>query len=206
MILKRPPSEPIPTVSSHPTTDPSVPPLRTLYWNDPIFRKAVSACSFALFVSAGIWWYVRPMPNADPAVVSGPEMALMMKAPPYLLGFAGLAFLAAAWRYFWVKSVFTDGETIQGTVVELTTDTWESTANRDQSHGTNKITNRTYHATVRYTVGGEERTVRLRLPHAASNYGMKQGGPVELMVSDSSPGSPLVRAVYLERVRMKWFF
>lgn len=190
----------------HPNADPAVPPLRTLYWNDPFFQKAVSAGGFGLFVAALTWWFTRSMPNAGPTVTVGPEAALFAQAPPYALGVAALALIIAAWRYLWVRSVFTRGETVTGTVVELVTDVWESTANRDQSHGTNKITNRSHFATIRYDLGGDERTVRLRLPHSAANYGMKQGGPVDLQILESAPGKPFVRAVYLERVRTRFFF
>jgi len=183
-----------------------VPALRTLYWNDPVFRRAASVCGFGLAAAAGFWWFTRPMPNADPSITAGAEFTLFAKAPPFALAVSALALIAAAWRYLSVKAVFTRGETVQGTVVELKTDTWETTANRDQSHGINKITRRSYFATIRYTVRGEERTVRLRLPHSASHYGMKQGGPVDLMVLDSSPGRPFVRAVYLEKVRTKFLF
>ncbi len=182
-----------------------MPPLRTLYWNDPAFQRAAGMLGFGLFAAALTWWFTRPVPNA--AFPPTEEFLLVARYGPLVaLGLAGLGLIAVAARYLRIRSLFTRGQTIPGTVVDLKTNTWETTANRDQSHGTNKTTNRSYFATVRYTIRGEEHTVTLRLPHAADHYGMKSGGPVELQVLESSPRKPLVRAVYLEKVKMKWLF
>jgi len=180
-----------------------MPSLHTLYWNDPAFRRAAEMLGFGLFAAILTWWFTRPMSNADPTA----EFELVAKyGPPIALGLAALGLIGVAWRYVQVHGVFTRGETVTGTVVDLKTDTWETTANRNQSHGINKITQRSYHATVSYTVRGEEQHVTLRLPHDPSHYGMKRGGAVELQVLESAPRKPLVRAVYFEKVKMKWLF
>lgn len=121
------------------------------------------------------------------------------KIPPIALAVAALALVAAVWRYARVRKVFTEGALIQGKVVELKTDIWETTANRDQSRGINKETRRSYYITFLYKVLGTEHTVRQKLPHSGSTYGLKQGGEVDLMVLDSHPNKPFIRAVYLWR-------
>lgn len=121
------------------------------------------------------------------------------RVPPVALAVAALALVVAVWRYFRVKKIFTEGALIRGTVVELKTDTWQTSANVDQSHGMKKRTERSYYATLRYTAQGAERTVRQKLPNSGFAFGLKQDGPVDLMVLDSIPDKPLIRAVYLGR-------
>ena len=86
------------------------------------------------------------------------------------------------------------------------TETWQTSANVDQSHGSRKKTMRSYYATIRYTIRGTERTLRQKLFHAGDTYGLEKGGEVELMLLDSPPGKPLIRAVFLTQLKgRKWW-
>ncbi len=177
------------------STPPSIPSVSSLFWNDFPFKRAVSVCGFAVMVAVGFWWLSQPMPNAVVPV----DVSFEKRVPPVALAVSALALLVAVWRYLRVRKFFTRGSVIHGTVEELKTDTWQTTANVDQSHGTKYRTERSYHITLRYTAMGAERTVRQKLPNSGFTFGLKQGGEVELMVLDSLPDKPLIRAVYLRK-------
>lgn len=164
-----------------------------------MFRRAANVSGFAMMVAAGFWWLGRPMPNVPPSVDLTFDRAMAERIPPVALAVGVLASLIAAWRWLRIRKVFTEGVLVQGKVVETKTDVWETTANRDQSHGINKETRRSYYITFSYKMLGAEHTVRQKLPHSASTYGLKQGGEVDLMVLDSRPHKPFIRAVYLWR-------
>lgn len=192
----------LPSMKSH---SPPTPSLDSLYWNDPVFGLGLKACGFGLVVAAGFWWLGQPMPNAQPLADSSFEASMSAKVPPIALVVAGLALLVAAWRFLLVRKIFTEGEIILGTVEELKTDIWRSSANVDQSHGSKSTTRRSHYATIRYTIRGIERTKKWKLFHSGDTYGLKKGGQAELMVLDSSPNKPLIRAVYLTQFpRRKW--
>lgn len=178
---------------------PDLPGLRTLYWNDAVFKQATFTAAFGIVVALGIWWASQPMPNADPSIDLSFELGMAKRVPPVALGISALALIVAAWRYLWVRKVFTEGLLIQGILAELRVDTWQTSANMDQSHGKRSSRRQSHYATLRYTVAGAERTVRQKLPSAAFTFGLKEGGPVDLMVLESSPEQPLIRAVYLRR-------
>ena len=170
-----------------------------LFWNDSPFKRAVNVAGFAVMVAAGFWWFGRPMPNVPPSVDLTFEHAMAERIPPVALGAAALALIVAVWRWQRVRKIFTEGAVVKGTVVELKTDTWQTSANVDQSHGMKKETRRSHYITFRYTVRGEERTLRRQMPNSGFTFGLKQDGPVDLMVHDSMPDKPLIRAVYLGR-------
>lgn len=185
---------------------PSVPGPGSLYWNDLLFGFCLKVCGFGVAVAAGFWWVGQPMPNAQPMPGASFEASITGKVPPIALAVAGLALLVAAWRYLRVRKIFTEGEIILGTVEELKTETWQSSANVDQSHGSKTTTRRSHYATIRYTIRGIERTKRWKLFHSGDSYGLKKGGQAELMVLDASSNKPLIRAVYLTQFpRLPWW-
>ena len=177
---------------------PAIPTLSMLFWNDRIFHRAVYFAGFALMVAVGFWWVSRPMPNAPPPSVDlSFEKAMAERIPPVALAVAALALLVAGLRYLRVRKVFTEGSLIRGTVQELKSESFQTTANVDQSHGTKYRTVHSYYITLRYTAQGVERTVRQKLPNSGFTFGLREGGEVELMVLDSKPDRPYIRAVYL---------
>ena len=177
------------------STPVKVPGLRSLFWNDVFFKRAVHLGGFGLMVAAGFWWLSQPVPNAPVPV----DVSLEKKVPPIALGVAALGLLLAAWRFLRVKKVFTEGTLIRGVVEDLNVETWQTSANVDQSHGSRSRTERSYYATLRYTALGVERTVRQKLPNSGFTFGLMKGGEVELMVLDSQPEKPFIRPVYLGR-------
>ncbi len=194
------------SVPSMKSNSPAVPSLGSLYWNDFLFGFCLKICGFGIVVAAGFWWLGQPMPNAQPLPGSSFEASISAKVPPIALGVAGLALIVAAWRYLRVRRIFIEGEIILGTVDELKTDVWRSSANVDQSHGSKSTTRRSHFATIRYAIRGIERTKRWKLFHSGDSYGLKKGGQAELMVLDSSSNKPLIRSVYLTQFpRRKWW-
>jgi hypothetical protein len=173
----------------------SIPGFRSLFWNDPIFKRAISLCGFGVMVATGFWWLSQPVPNARVPV----DVSMEKKVPPIALAVAALALVAASWRYLQVRKIFTEGTLIRGVVEDLEVETWQTSANMDQSHGSNSRTERSHYATIRYTARGLERKVRQKLPNSGFTFGLKKGGEVELMVTDSQPERPFIRAVYLRR-------
>ncbi|MEQ1841017.1 MAG: hypothetical protein ABL994_11440, partial [Verrucomicrobiales bacterium] len=188
------------------SNSPSVPGPGSLYWNDFLFGFCLKVCGFGIVVAAGFWWLGQPMPNAQPMAGKSFEALMSGKVPPIALAVAGLALLVAAWRYLRVRKIFTEGEIILGTVEELKTETWQSSANVDQSHSSKTTTRRSHYVTIRYTIRGTERTKRWKLFHSGDSYGLKKGGQAELMVLDESSNKPLIRAVYLTQFpRRAWW-
>lgn len=181
------------------SANPSTPSLQSLYWNDVIFKRMVNTCGFAVIVAAGITWASQPMPNAPPPESISFDPAALDIVPPIALGVAAVALMIAVWRYLQVQKFFTQGKVVRGTVEELKTETWRTTANVDQSHGIKYKTMHSHYITLRYTMHGKERSVRQKLPNSGFTFGLQQGGEVDLMVLDSMPDKPLIRAVYLGR-------
>jgi len=188
------------------SNSPSIPGPGSLYWNDFLFGFCLKACGFGIVVAAGFWWLGQPMPNAQPMAGKSFEASMSEKVPPIALAVAGLALLMAVWRYLRVRRIFTEGEIILGTVEELKTETWQSSANVNQSYGSKTTTRRSHYATIRYAIRGIERTKRWKLFHSGDSYGLKKGGQAELMVLDASSDKPLIRAVYLTQFpRRSWW-
>lgn len=180
-------------------TAPRLPSLSTLFWNDSLFKGATRLGAFGIVVALGIRWATQPMPNADPAIDLSFELAMGERVPPIALAISALALLVAVWRYLQVRKVFTQGLPVQGTLAGLQVDAWQTSANIDQSHGRRSTKRYSHYATLRYTVGGTEHTVRQKLPNSAFTFGLREGGPVDLMVLESAPDKPLICAVYLPR-------
>ena len=172
-----------------------VPSLRTLYWAEPAIRKSFTLMIMGLMLAVGIWWVIKPMPNAAPPVSPSLEAlyAPWISAGGIIL--AALAGIVAAGRYLLVRKTFTSGETIKGTVEEV------SRQDTNMHSNTNRMkTTPTYvhYVTIRYDLHGDDYKRRFKLPHSPSTYGIKKDGEVDLMVLESLPRSPLIRAVYLE--------
>lgn len=179
------------------THAPAVPDLLLLRANDAWFKRAVNLAGFGVMVAVGFWWFGRPMENVPPSVDLSFETAMAEVIPPVALTVSALALAVAVLRYFHVRKVFTRGKSIRGVVEDLKTEAWTTSANVDQSHGMKSVTRRSHYATVRYTVWGRERKVRVKLPNSGFTFGLQKNGEVDLMVLESQPDKPLIRAVYL---------
>lgn len=177
-----------------------MPGFKHLYWNDRIIRGAVNNIGFGLMVLAGMWWISQPQPNV--AVVRSPE-DLAFDAQLIVVGkLIGVALvvvsaLVLVWRYLWVKKVLTSGITVKGTVEKL-----ENAAFRTNEGSVSKPAYRhVYWATVRYAVHGMEQEVCIKLPNSGFTFGLVQGRETDLIVLDTSPRKPLIRAIYTESAR-----
>jgi hypothetical protein len=173
-----------------------IPGLRMLYDRDLVIRRGANMLGFGLMIAAGVWWVTRPYPGV-PATV---DRTFEEMARPWGIagGFAlaALGGLILLWRWLRVRKILTQGKTIQAMVEDLEVETWQSSANVDQSHGMKSKTMRSYYATLRYTAQGAERKVRQKLPNSGFTFGLIKGRQTEVMVLDEAPLKPLLRAVY----------
>lgn len=180
------------------TSSDSVPPLRTLFWNDFIFHRAAHTVFFSLVVAIGFVWIRQPVPNADPALALDFtfEKSVEKWAPPIACGVAALAALVAAWRYQVVMRIFRKGMVVRGVVQDLIVYAWRS---ESSSTTTNRFRNNrhAYWAVIAYDVHGVEKTKKIKLPNSGATFGLVKGQPTELSVLPWAPNQPLLRAVYL---------
>jgi len=182
------------------STTNSFPGFWALYRIEPGLRRAGTAVILGLMLAVGIWWVIEPQPNAAPQIEPSPEV---LYAPWISAGGVVLAAVAGSylvWRPLWLREVIRHGSVVTGTAE--TTDVYDTNMRGSTSGNTNTIRTRptyVYYVTVRYEVRGGEHTVRVKLPFSPFTYGIKKGGEVELMVLESAPHKPLVRAVYVGR-------
>ena len=180
-------------------TEPStLPGIRTLYYRDRIFSRSLGTIGFGIFATVMISWAAQPVPSAVNIERSPIDIWLATSGPTAALVAAVLALAIAVRRYHQVRKVLSQGTIIQGTVVEL--DIYE----REASHSNTtpafqrpKI--RTYYATLHYHWKGVTHQVSHSLPHSASTYRIYKGKETDLILLDSAPEKPLIRALYLEQ-------
>lgn len=170
-----------------------------MFWNDGIFKRSVNTAGFALMWAVGVWWVTQPVPGVPASVDRSFEEAIRPVVPPIAAAISAIAVIISIWRWFFVRKVFTEGAVVTGKIVKLKCEKWETSAGRDQSHGSNTETRYSYYVTFSYTVNGEERTLKRKLPNSGFYFGLHEGGPVELMVHPSRPNKPLIRPVLLRR-------
>lgn len=177
-------------------TPPSLPGLISLYWRDFTIKYAVHAGAMGLLLAGGIQWASQPVSPAQPPVPSL-EAALADKVSLGALVLATLAMIVLVRRYQWVRKVLSQGKIVKGTVEEI--DVY-SRRTDDHTHTSRKPTyTHAYYVTVRYPTFRGERKVRLKLPNSGFVYGITEGGETDLIVLESAPDKPLLRAVYLGR-------
>lgn len=171
-----------------------------LYRIEPLVRGAFTTMMLGLMLAAGIWWVIQPQPNAVPQTEPSFEV---LYAPWISAGGGVLAALAASvlvWRTLWVKNVICHGSEVRG-IVERT-DHHDTNMHSSTDSVTSTIRTKptyVYYVTVRYDVRGDEQTVRIKLPDSPFTYGIRKGEEVDLLVLESAPHKPLIRAVYLGR-------
>jgi hypothetical protein len=172
------------------------PGLRTLYRVESMIQRSVTVMILGLMLAGGIWWVVRPFPNAPtPAYPS-----MTVQYAPWIsaagVTLAALAGLVVLGRYLLVKKIFSHGDVIKGTAVEV--DRHDTNMHSDTRTGSMRTTPTYVHyVTLNYDVHGDDYTVRQKLPHTPSTYGIKKGGEVALLVLEAMPRKPLIREVYL---------
>lgn len=176
-------------------TEMPLPNFQTLYWQDFTIRRALNGMIGGLILAAGIWWMIQPVPNALPQAEPPPEVVY---GPWVCVGgivFSVLAGIVLIRRYVFVKEILSHGIDVKGTVEDV--DVYVATHRVTDS--TRTRTTRSYHVTFRYEVQGFEQKVRVKLFHSPGTYGLKKDGEVDLIVLESAPHRPLIRAVYLGR-------
>lgn len=182
-------------MNSHP-----IPSLRELYYRDFTISRAVTPMTLGLMLAIGIWWVIKPSPNQEPSTEPSDTV---IYAPWISLGGGVLAALSGfilLRRYLLVRNILKHGVPVQG-IAEVVDR--HDTNMHSNSHKTTLQTTPTYvyYVTVRYTMRGLERKVRLRLPHSPGTYRITEGGDVDLLALESAPHQPLIREVYLYGLR-----
>ncbi len=177
-----------------PTPTP-MPGLKHLYRHDRIIAGAAHKIAFGVMVAAGMWWISQPQPNAV-VTPSAAEQAFEAQAIQWAaiggLVMSAISALVLAWRFARVKKILASGITVKGTVEEL-----GSVAFRKNSRSTSKPTYRhTRFVNLRYAIHGAEQQVRLWLPNTGFSYGLVEGREIDLLVLETAPRKPLIRAMY----------
>jgi hypothetical protein len=179
---------------------PTLPGLYALYRRDLIIEAAINACFFGVFASVGMLWASQPV-GPPPPVPTGDEAFNAAMSHYVIVGglvFAALALLVLIWRYLLVRKILSQGSSIKGMVEEI------DVRSREIENSTSTPLKRsytyTYYAIVRYTLNGVERKVRIKLPNSGFTYAIAKGKETDLLVLESKPKKPLIRAVYLDRL------
>jgi hypothetical protein len=165
-----------------------------LYQRDLIFKRAAFAGFFGVVVAVGMQWAAHGITLAPDAEEF--ETAFIKWVTVAGIVLAILAGLVAIRRYLWVRKVLTRGVLVTGTVVKLES---HDVGGRKDAFG-RPIANYAYYTTLRYEMHGRERNASLKLPNSGYTYHLVKGGETELMVLDSAPDRPLIRALYLGKV------
>jgi len=173
----------------------SIPGFRSLYWADFTIRRAINAMIMGVVLAAGIWWMIQPVPNALPVAEPPPEVVYGPWVCAGGLVFSALAGIVLIRRYLLVKEILNHGTAVKGTVEDI--DIYVTT--RRDSNSSQTSTTRSYYVTLRYDVRGFDQKISIKLLHSPSTYGIRKDGEVDLLVLDSAPHKPLIRAVYLGR-------
>jgi hypothetical protein len=180
-------------MNSNPHT---IPGIKSLYHLDPAFHRAVSTCVFFFIAAVGIKWATQPVPSVVKVEKSPFDIWLAELGPIVALVVSVLALLVLVRRYLWVRKVLSRGTTIKGTLADV--DIYEREAARsDTSTPFNVAKIRSYYATIRYNWRGLENEVRFKLPLSPSTYQISKDKEIDLIILDSAPKKPLIRAMYL---------
>lgn len=171
-----------------------MPGFKHLYRHDRIIWGAAHKILFGLMIVAGMWWISRPQPNAPtpPEAIQSFDAQVIPWGTAIGVALSTISALVLVWRYLWVKKVLTSGITVKGIVENI-----ESAAFRTNEGSKTKATYRhVYWATLRYAVHGVEQQVCQKLPNSGYTYGLVKGREVDLIVLETSPRKPLIRAIY----------
>lgn len=177
---------------------PTVPGLFLLYRNDFTIGRAVKAFVFGIIVSIGVRWATQPVASNLPPIDNSMDLMIAHWASLGGLALSGAAAIILIWRYLWIRKVFTQGSLIKGMVEDISVHAW--TTDSDSTTNRTGVTRHSYYASILYQLQGEKRKVRIKLPSAGFVFNIVKGEETELMVLEESPGKPLIRSVYLNRL------
>jgi hypothetical protein len=180
------------------TPPPSIPSITSLYHCDFTIQRAANTMGFCLLAAVGFHWMSQPVPAVVKVENSPFETWVLQWGPTVALIIAALAMIVLVRRYLWVKEVLCQGTSIKGIVEEVDVYSHEA-SHSDSTPAFQRAINRSYYACIRYVWQGVGKKVRLKLPHPPSTYQATKGQEIELLVLDSAPQKPLIRAVYLWR-------
>ena len=180
------------------STPPTIPGIKSLYWNDAAIRRSVNAFVFGLIVAAGMKWASQPVDTGLPPIDNSADLEFAKWVIVGGLVLSAVGGIILLWRYLWVRKVFTHGTTIKGMVEDIDVQSWSESSNSTTT--SKSVTRYSYYAILRYDMHGKERKVRLKLPNSGFTYGIAKGKETDLVVLDAAPDKPLVRAVYMGRV------
>ena len=170
-----------------------MPGLKFLHRHDRIIRGAMNKMVFGVVVAAGMLWMSQPAQAAQPPAELMLEAGAIQWVAVGGLVMSAVAALVLVWRYSRVKKILTCGITVKGIVEDLEavsfrTDSESSTSTPSYRH--------VHFATIRYMVQGVEQQVCLKLPNSGFTYGLVKSREVDLIVLETAPRKPLIRAVY----------
>lgn len=177
------------------STPPTIPGLKSLYWNDAAIRRSANAFGFGLIIAAGMKWASQPVDTGLPPIDNSANLEFAKWVILGGLVLSALGGLILLWRYLWVRKVFTQGITLKGMVENIEVHSWSQESSSSSS--SKSVTRYSYYATLRYDMQGKERKVRLKLPNSGFTFGLAKGKETDLVVLDSAPEKPFIRAVYL---------
>jgi len=173
------------------------PKFSDLYHADRTIRGSLTLLVMPLLFAAGFYWVTQPIPGVEP--IPGPSFeAEIAPYVPLVTGtLAAIGLLIFLRRYYFIRSVLSDGLVVKGMVEKM--ESTETQTNSSSSTTVKPIYRRTYFATVSYLVNNSPHTVCLRLPNSPSAHQVFEGRETELVVLPSTPGKPLLKAVYARR-------
>ena len=149
---------------------------------------------FGVLVAAGMYWVSQPVSSPPPPIDNSFDVALAKLASLGGIAMSAIALLILHWRWMRVRKILLEGTVIKGLVEDL--DVVVTKWTDSDSHSHKRKTRRSYYAILRYTAQGEERQVRLKMPNSGFVYGLVKGKETDLVVHDSMPDKPLIRAIY----------
>lgn len=175
-----------------------LPRLSTLYWDDRTIRGSIHAIVMAALFAGGFYWVTQPIPGVAP--IPGPSFEEEI-APfvPLVTGtLAAVGIVVFLRRWFFIRSVLTQGVIVKGRVDKM--ETVETQTNDNSSTSVRPTYRRTYFATVRYALSdGHPRSACIRLPSSPSVHGVFEDKDIDLVVLESNPNKPLIKSVYARR-------
>jgi hypothetical protein len=175
-----------------------MPNLIALYWRDATIKRAGDTVGFMLLVAAGFHW-LAPPESPLPGVDLSFEIAMSKWVPAGALLIVVVALIVLVRRHRWVTAVLTHGIVSKGIIEDVNLYAREA-RQRETTPAFQRVIIRSYYATIRYTWRGIDKQVCLKLPSSPSVYGAFKGRELDLMILESAPGKPLIRAVYLDRL------
>ena len=169
--------------------------FKELWYVDSTIRGCSTAIAMAVMIGFGIPWATRAVPGQPGLPEGSPELEAAKYAPLFALALGGIALLIMMRRRSFLRNVMANGQVVKATVKKV-----EMTERENQSDSSMTRTyTRTYWATFNYTLNGKAYSVCQKLPYSPSVCGAHSGREVDLVVLESAPKKPLIKASYVGR-------